>query len=51
MQQESHQAASDGRAYHRLQDIQAEKGAGKDHLSEMRINNEHRFDPHNETAA
>jgi hypothetical protein len=36
--------------YHSLQDIQTEEGAGKDHLSEMRINNEDRSDPHNETA-
>jgi hypothetical protein len=50
MQQESHQVAPDGLAYHSLQDIQTEEGASKDHLSEMRINNEDRSDPHNETA-
>ena len=51
MQQEAHQVAPDGFTHHSFPDIQAEKGAGKDYLSEMRINNDHRFNPHNDTAA
>ena len=50
MQQAAYSVSPGSFAYHLLQDIQAEKATGEDHLPEMRISHGYRADLHSKTA-